>query len=180
MMMPNYAFTVVASGLNPEADDFEDRFFEAGCDDATISFQKGLIILEFDREAKNFAHALTTAFVDVIKAGAIVERFEPDHLVNLSDIAKRSGLTRSAISHYVKGVRGDDFPSPIARVTSESPLWDWVDVSRWMHKYAKLDHEVVLEARMVREANVIIRSKDVPHDQFANRLAAIAAAGLDR
>ena len=47
MTMKNYSFAIVASGLDPEADNFEDRFFEAGCSDATISFQKGLIILEF-------------------------------------------------------------------------------------------------------------------------------------
>ncbi len=174
--MRTYEFTIIASGLDPHADGFADRFFNAGCDDATISFQKGLIILEFDREAKNFAHAISSAFAAVYMAGAKVERFEPDHLVSLSEIAKRSSLTRSAISHYAKGERGEGFPLPIARVTSESPLWDWVDVSRWMHKYAKLDNEVVLEARLVREANVVVRSKAVSHDEFAARILAVAAA----
>jgi transcriptional regulator with XRE-family HTH domain len=170
MMMKVFEFAIVACGPNPEADDFEDRFFEAGCDDATISFQKGLIVLEFAREAKNFAHALTSAFADVLKAGAKVERFEPDYLVSLSDIAARSGLSRAAISLYCKGERGKNFPVPVARVTSESPLWDWVDVSRWMHKNGKLPHEAVLEARMVREANIITQMKSVPLDQFARQL----------
>jgi hypothetical protein len=76
-----------ASGLNPEARDFEDRFFEAGCDDATISFQKGVIILEFAREASNFIKALASAPSDVQRAGARVERIEPDHLVSVADIA---------------------------------------------------------------------------------------------
>lgn len=168
--MKVYEFSIIASGPNPEADDFEDRFFEAGCDDATISFQKELVILEFAREAKNFAHALTSAFADVLKAGAKVERFEPDYLVSLSDIAARSGLSRAAISLYWKGERGKGFPCPIARVTSESPLWDWVDVARWMHKNSKLSHEAVLEARMMREANVIMQMKSIPFDQFARQL----------
>src|SRR5689334_17300129 len=107
--MKTYQFAIIASGPNPNEDNFEDRFFEAGCDDATISFQKGLIILEFSREAKSFAHAIASAFANVHKAGAKVERFEPDHLVNLSDIAQRSGMSRAAISLYCKGERGVGF-----------------------------------------------------------------------
>jgi len=168
--MKVFEFAIVATGLNPEAEDFEDRFFEAGCDDATISFQKGVIVLEFARAAKNFAHALTSAFADVVKADAKVERFEPDYLVSLSDIAARTGLSRAAISLYCKGERGKNFPAPIARVTSESPLWDWVNVARWMHANGKLSHEAVLEARMMREANILAQMKSAPLDQFARQL----------
>ena len=39
--MKTHEFTIVASGLDPEMEGYEDRFFEAGCDDATLSFQKG-------------------------------------------------------------------------------------------------------------------------------------------
>jgi transcriptional regulator with XRE-family HTH domain len=174
-MMKTFDFTIIASGLNPQEDAFLDRFFEAGCDDATISYQKGLLILEFSRKAKNFAHAISSAFSDVCKAGAKVERFEPDDLVSLSDIANRSGLTRAAISNYslgkrAAGKRAAQFPRPIARVTSESPLWDWVQVSRWLHEHIKLDREIVLQARLVREANLITQIKSFPHDQFAKRL----------
>lgn len=171
----NHEFTIIASGLDPESDNFEDRFYEAGCSDATISFQKGLIIVEFARDAKNFAHALTSAFADVYKAGAVVERFEPDYLVSLTDIAARSGLTKGAISHYGNGERGEGFPSPVARITSESPLWDWVEVSRWLHKNAKLPQEAVLQARMVREANLFTQKK-LPHDQFGKLLEEARAA----
>ncbi|MDE2465425.1 MAG: hypothetical protein KGO02_17190 [Alphaproteobacteria bacterium] len=171
--MKTYQFAIIASGPNPNADDFEDRFFEAGCDDATISFQKGLIILEFSRESRSFAHAIASAFANVHKAGAKVERFEPDHLVNLSDIAQRSGMSKAAISLYCKGERAEGFPAPVARVTSESPLWDWVDVTRWMHKHDKIGADVVLEARLVREANIITRG-GIPHDRFAKHLEEIA------
>jgi transcriptional regulator with XRE-family HTH domain len=182
-MMKTFVFTIIASGLDPAADDFENRFFEAGCDDATIAFQKGLIILEFARDAENFSHAITSAFEDVQKAGAKVERFEPDYLVSLSDIAERCNLSRTLISMYCKGERGDKaFPSPIVRVTSDSPLYDWVDVSRWMYKHEKLPAEAVLEARMVREANYIARLISTPIGHFGKQLeerlrAAEAAAG---
>lgn len=93
-LMNSYQFTIIASVLNHEAEDFGDSFLKAGCDDATIAFQKGVIILEFDREARSYAGALVSAIRDVRSAGAHVERIEPDYLVNLSDIASRSNYSR--------------------------------------------------------------------------------------
>lgn len=87
-------FTIVASGLDPEKESYEDRFFEAGCDNATLSFQKGVTIAEFAREAVSFSKAVTSAYEEILKTGTKVGRVEPDYLVSLSDIAERSGLTR--------------------------------------------------------------------------------------
>ena len=108
--MKKFQFSVIASGLDPEAEDFADRFFDAGCDDATISFQKGRIILDFTRKSDSVDAAICSAIDDVKKAGARADRIEPDPLVNLSDIAARTGLTRQAISHYSNGNRGENFP----------------------------------------------------------------------
>jgi len=154
--MKTFDFTVVASGLDPSADDFEDRFFAAGCDDATISFQKGAIILEFARAADSFADGVRSALLDVLKAGAKPVRVEPDYLVSLSDIAERAGVSKAAVSLYAKGERGKDFPAPIARVTTESPLWDWVEVADWMHRHEKLPLEAFAEAKVVRAANLAV------------------------
>lgn len=170
MKMKTHEFTIVASGPDPEADDFEDRFYEVGCDDATISFQKGAIVLEFAREAQTFAAALISAIADVQRAGAKIERIEPDYLVSLSDIAARSGLSRAAISLYCKGERGRGFPAPVARVTSESPLWDWVDVCRWMREHSRLSAGDVVQARMVKEANLVAQSRELRPDRFMKRL----------
>ena len=95
--MKSHEFTIIASGLDPEAEDFADRFFEAGCDDATLSFQKGVIILEFAREAVSFSKAVASAYADVRHAGASVDRIEPDYLVSLSEIpsARASRARRS-------------------------------------------------------------------------------------
>ena len=62
--MKTYEFTILASGFDSTAPDFEDRFFEAGCDDATLAFVKGRIVLEFQRKAPNFSHALASAIQD--------------------------------------------------------------------------------------------------------------------
>ena len=148
--MTSYQFTIIASGLDPEADDFEDRLYEAGCDDATLSFQKGRIILEFTREARSFAHALVSAIRNIRAAGARVEHIEPDCLVTLSDIAERSKLSKTAVSLFSTGERGGGFPAPIARLTTSSPLWDWVQVARWLFLTGRTSRRTVVEARMTK------------------------------
>ena len=151
--MALFEFSVVASGLDHEADDFEDRFFEAGCHDATVAFARGAIILQFAREAASLGEAITSAIEGVRKAGATVDRVEPDWLVSLSEIAARSGLTRAAISLYAKGERGKDFPHSVARVTTESPLWDWPVVARWLHERDQIPEQAVVEAKIIRSVN---------------------------
>src|SRR6266852_1117569 len=172
--MKKYNFTIVASGLDPNSADFENRFFEAGCDDATIAFVKGVIVLEFEREARNFAHALITAIRDVQNAGAAVEHIEPDYLVNVSDIAERCNLSRAAISLFTKGERREGFPAPIARVTTESPLWDWVHVARWMYRQKRLSLEALVQAKLVRDANraVLETQGRIEHSRFGKKFLA--------
>ena len=173
--MKMHEFTIIASGLDPEAADFEDRFFAAGCDDATLSFQKGVIILEFHREAVSFSRAIASAYENVLNAGARVERIEPDHLVSLSEIAERAGLTRQGISLYTRGERGEDFPGPVAKVTSKHPLWDWPEVAEWLVANGKLDREEAVRARIVKEANLHLEANEVILDNFVMRLEAVEA-----
>jgi hypothetical protein len=87
IVMETFEFSIIASGLDPEAEDFADRFFNAGCDDATLSFQKGQIILGFAREAETMDVAIVSAVDCVAAAGAKVQRIEFDPLVSLADIA---------------------------------------------------------------------------------------------
>lgn len=153
--MKTFEFSIIASGLDHMADDFEDRFFEAGCDDATIAFARGVIILAFAREAGSLEAAIASAIENVRATGAQVERIEPDSLVSLSEIAHRAGLTRQAISNYAagKGKRALGFPRPVARITSESPLWDWPDVASWLCAKGGVSDEAVAEARAIQQAN---------------------------
>lgn len=161
--MKTFEFAIIASGLDHQADDFEDRFFEAGCDDATILFARGNIILTFERDAKSLEAAIASAIANVRAADAHVERIEPDSLVSLSDIAHRSGLTRQAISNYAagKGKRADGFPPPIARITSESPLWDWPDVAKWLSAKGVVSADDVGEAVAISRANAVLRAEQV-------------------
>ena len=159
--MAMFEFSIVASGLNHEAEDFEARFYNGGCDDSLVAFQKCHIIIDFAREAETVDEAIASAIEAVTALGAVVERVEPDPLVNLSDIAERSDLTRAAVSLYNKGQRGKDFPAPVARVTSDSPLWDWSAVAQWLFANGKLPLASLEMAVAVKEANEAIAHGDL-------------------
>lgn len=154
--MTMFEFTVIASGLDPQADDFEQRFYEAGCDDATVSFQNGHTLLDFSRDAQSITEAIVTAVADASAAGAEVERVEPDPLVSLSDMATRSGMTRSAMTNYYKGHRQEGFPAPRARVTTTSPLWDWAEVAEWLYRHNRISREEAFRAGVVSAANDLL------------------------
>ncbi|HEY8595624.1 MAG TPA: hypothetical protein VIL84_10305 [Devosiaceae bacterium] len=151
--MAEYEFTIIASGLDPEAEDFEQHFYDAGCDDATISFQKGHIIVDFAREAPSVDAAISSAITAVRAAGATVDRVEPDPLVSMNDIAHRAGRSRQSISLYAQGARREGFPAPVARVTSESPLWRWAAVANWLFRNRKITRKDLDFAVAVERAN---------------------------
>ncbi len=159
--MTMFEFTIIASGLDPQAEDYEGRLWEAGCDDATISFQNGRTIADFAREAKALKEALASAIADMRKAGATVERIEPDPLVSLSDMAERAGMTRSAMTNYAKGYRQSGFPAPRVKVTSGSPLWDWAEVAAWLCEHGRLSAETVEAAAAISAANERLPAKEL-------------------
>jgi hypothetical protein len=153
--MPHFEFSLIVSGLDPDDDAFEDKLFEAGCDDAVVSVVKGCVVLDFTRQEKNLAHAVDSAINDVESTGAKVVRLEPDPFVTISDIANRASLSKQLISLYVQGKRGPkDFPLPSLRVSSDSPLWDWLSVARWLRKNQKIDSgRDVVHAALLRKFN---------------------------
>ena len=73
-MSRTFEFTIAADGLDPMADDYEARFYNAGCDDALVSFQNGTTIVDFSREAASLEAAIADAVADVRKAGGTVRR----------------------------------------------------------------------------------------------------------
>jgi hypothetical protein len=118
---------------------------------------KGILAINFDREAESYMRAVVSALMDLSKTGLIINRFEPDFLVSANEIASRSSVSRQSISNYANQLRGEGFPAPVVRITSDSPLWDWVDVSRWLHKKNVVSLEAVLNARIGRSVNKFLR-----------------------
>ncbi|MEX0282120.1 MAG: hypothetical protein AB3N13_13135 [Arenibacterium sp.] len=151
-------FTFVVSGVDAFADDFEDRFYEAGCDDATLALMHGAVVVSFDREAPSYKEAVLSAYRDVVNSGATLKRFEPDYLVSAAEIAARAGLSRAAVSLFENGERGQGYPEPYARVTTSSPLWDWVEVSKWLCLRGNIDEAEYRSALLSRVINYHVHS----------------------
>lgn len=151
--MTIYDFTFVVDA-DPTDDAFEDRFIEAGCDDATFILMRGSALLSFDREAVSYKDAVLSAYQQIRSTGSQIIRFEPDFLVSQVEIAARSGLTKQAIGMFIKGERRAGFPTPNARIESASPLWDWVEVSNWLLKQGKVTTQVYCDALISRIINV--------------------------
>ena len=68
------------------------------------------------------------------------------------------------MTNYFKGHRQEGFPAPKRHVTSQSPLWDWADVARWLFRQGRISREEALEAGIVSAANEIIEHgiEDLP------------------
>lgn len=88
--MINYNFILVLSDITEPTEKLEDALFEAGCDDATLSFCNQLAYLEFDREALSFTEAVISAIKQVqsIDRRLNIERVEPNDLLKSSQLVK--------------------------------------------------------------------------------------------
>lgn len=92
-----HSFTIFFEGVDVLDDEQFDALYEAGCDDALFGVRDGAHYGAFDREADSFSEALAGAVRDVTAAlpGLRIVRIEPDELVTMAAIAKRSGLSRA-------------------------------------------------------------------------------------
>jgi hypothetical protein len=137
--MTEWAFQLTIAGI-ALTDDELNILFEAGCDDATFSFERdGTVLGFFDREAETQEDAVLSAIHDVesVDIGARVLRVtEDDDWFTASEIATRVGRTRQSIGQLIRGDRGPGgFPAPVARHGLPNPLWSWPDVEAWFGRY---------------------------------------------
>jgi hypothetical protein len=76
--MTTYDFTLVLSNVHELTDALADRLYAAGCDDATPSSTKGIVSIDFSREAADLESAIRSAIADTTTAGLTVNRVELD------------------------------------------------------------------------------------------------------
>lgn len=81
--MKTHWFDVIATGLDYEADDFEKKFHDAGCDDALLVVREGLICVSFAREAASIEEAIVSATDAVQATGARIVRIDRDQDLTL-------------------------------------------------------------------------------------------------
>lgn len=132
----SFEFVLVISGISAITAELETALFNAGCDDATISMQRGKVYLDFNRTAPSLGEAILSAIQTVHDAnvGAKIERVDMCDLVTISEIARRVGRSKQRVHQYIHGKGGPgNFPAPICTVSEKAPLWYWCEVAYWLH-----------------------------------------------
>ncbi len=101
-------FTLILGGVDQPDENTAEALYAAGCDDATLSFQRGVTTLDFTRTAPTMREAILSAIGDVhgTHLGIYVVRVDDCLFVTQAEIANRAALTPAAISNYVAGKRG--------------------------------------------------------------------------
>lgn len=73
----HYTFLIGVKGVDvSEASPYENRFFEAGCDDALILVVDGELQLDFQREAPSYEMAVQSAVAEIERAGGQIRYIE--------------------------------------------------------------------------------------------------------
>ncbi len=142
-----------------------DSFYESGAEDATIGQSSGVFFASFAREAEDLLRAIASAIqtIEGADAGATVVRVEPDDLVTLADIARRTRRTNESIRLLIHGSRGPGgFPAPSTRIGSgRSRVWRWADVAEWFGRYegGPDTHEAASEWSIISLTNDYLRQR---------------------
>jgi len=183
--MVEYEFQIFCRDVDMSDDSFLDRLYEAGCDDALVSFKDGYVCLDFSRASESAEDAVLSAIRDFghSAVGGTVERIEPDDLASLSEIARRTGVTRASLQKYARGISkvGEDFPQPAANISgTRRELYSAAEVINWMHAKERVvlpEHSTEL-VNVIAKINQALFVAKARKDDEINRLAAqLTAAG---
>ena len=154
-----YDFSLVLLGVNELTTKVEDAFFEAGCDDATLSIAYGRVWMEFSRTAPSLKDAVLSAIRDVRKAGIGADVLQVDecNLVTQAEIARRIGRSRQLVHQFITGQRGPGaFPPPVCHLRAETPLWEWCAVSFWLCENNMIRSEELNNAEVIAAINTAL------------------------
>ena len=164
-----FEFALIVGGVPELNDAIMDALSDAGCNDATVSMQYGLLYLEFGRTANSLQDAIISAIRNVLDAGigASVVRVDDCNLVTQAEIARRMGRSRQMVFQYITGARGPGgFPPPACLLTEERPLWQWCAVSYWLYTNNLLREEECLHAAVVEAINNLLERQHMPPGLF--------------
>lgn len=129
--MRSHTFTIVLS--HRPTDEELDKFFANGLDDATFGIERGVPVVEFDREAANLAEAIASAVRDLQASGLDGLRVIDEDLVTLADVADRLGQSRESVRRYATGDRGPGgFPPPVNPARDGTLFYRWSEVAPWV------------------------------------------------
>ncbi len=97
--------------------------------DASVTVQGGLTTVEMLMDGPSGFGAAKTGYAALETLGVTVLRLMPD-LVNMATIATRAGVSRQAVSTWLKDSK-DGFPEAFA-LAGSGPVWDGAEINRWL------------------------------------------------
>lgn len=163
--MTEYDFALVACYVKDiDEDNFlqlADAIYEVGCDDSTVMHKGNTLIIEFNREADSYEEAVISAIKSLNQIeGLTVKSVDAGQYVGLADAAELSDMTRSALSKFAKGDRGDGtFPTPYLRAATIKPLYDWSEIASWLEVRGYIDKGISNNARVTANINMALKLK---------------------
>jgi hypothetical protein len=109
-------------------------------------------------------------------------RIEPDELVTMASIAKRSGLSREYVRLLANQQRGPGgFPAPVAYADAKTRLWHWPDVARWLNEHSKAKLTVDAHAAyLVAAMNAAFDLREHARHLHSKRDLALVAQALGK
>ena len=173
-MMKNYDFTLIVLGEV----DFEhvvDALYEAGCDDATMSYSGGIIFLNFVRVSTDFEIAVLSAIADIETTVPMlkVKGLEPSDLVSLDEIASRLGYSEEYTSKLLtRGIDSlDNPPLPYANIDDGKTIWSFKDVISCLYAEKVIqDSELLDRAVKTFEIESFLKNRDTNVFEVIERL----------
>ena len=175
MLTPReHDFALILGGIEQPDEVIAEALCAAGCDDATLAYQRGVATLDFARTAPTMRVAVMSAIRNVHAAGigVYVVRVDDCLFVTQAEIAGRSGLTPAAISNYVAGKRGNgDFPPPSCHITDGQPLWHWCEVAYWLRRNGQIGMDALYDSVDMMNINAQLESfwaRQAAPDEFAS------------
>ena len=161
----NFALHLKLSCIQTDPSIYEDRLFEAGCDDALLGIgQQGYLGLNFIRTANNGVEAITTAIEDIKTVIPDCELYyiSPD-VVGMTEIATFMQCSVENILK-LKNARSDIFPFPI---NSDSKFLNWhlAEVLKWYQKQGNNVDLALLEvAEFAMQFNLEKQNQNINSD----------------
>jgi predicted DNA-binding transcriptional regulator AlpA len=144
---------------------YEDRLFEAGCDDALLGIgQKGYIGLDFIRSSNSAIEAIYSAIENVKSVIPDSELYyiSPD-VVSISEIATIMNCTRQNILK-LKNTHINTFPFPI-NSDGKSLNWHLAEVLKWYRSTGKsIDTSLLEVAEFAMQFNLEKQNKNINSD----------------
>jgi hypothetical protein len=161
--MTMHVFMVVLDRRPTDAE--MDRLFEVGFDDAAFGVERGVPVVEFDREAPTLADAIVAAVRGLESVGLVAVRVIDEDLVTLADIADRIKQSRESVRRYVTGERGPGgFPPPVNPARDGTVFYRWSEVAPWIRRTLEIELPDTDPALVV--ANLVLQAR-----QFRERVA---------